>query len=63
MPWSHCLFLHVKGTNTSHPILQLSSQTGSPLLQGLSLTTCGDDISHNAIVVYLVLLGTTLKFL
>lgn len=41
----------LEGTSTSHPILLLSSQTASPLLQGLFLTRCGDDILHNAVVV------------
>lgn len=41
----------LEGTSTSYSILLLSSLTASPLLQCLSLTRCGDDILHNAVVV------------
>lgn len=41
----------LEGTVTSHPTPLPSSWTASPLLQCLSLTRCGDDILHNAVVV------------
>lgn len=50
-PQSQCVCPRSKGANASPCILHSSSQTASPLHQGLSLTRCGTDILHRALVV------------